>query len=260
MNRFYYLLELQYLGFRYHGWQKQPDVKTIQFMLDRTLNTVLKSEQFKSMGASRTDSMVSANHHFSQLALPHQISSEEFIKELNLTLPQDIKALNIKEIDKSFNVLGSKKKKEYHYYFSCGEKSHPFCAPFMTNFLQQLDIELMQKGARLFEGKHNFIQYCFRGNENKVYNRTIIESLIEENRVLTASFFPETTYLFKVKGEGFMRNQIRIMAGTLFSLGQHDITLKQIEDSLKSDNTEKKLLGFIAPASGLTLYKSEFSE
>ena len=260
MNRFYYLVHLQFLGFRYHGWQKQIDVKTVQYMLERTLITILKTDDFKTLGASRTDSMVSANHHLCQLALPFEIDPAQLCEDLNHNLPQDIKALKVEEIEKSFNLMGSNKIKEYHYYFSYGEKAHPFSAPFMTNVLSDLDIKLMQKGAKLFEGTNNFIQYCFRGNENKVYQREVLESTIEKNTIITASFFPDHTFLYRVKGAGFMRNQIRLMMGTLFTLGQGKISMDQIQNSLKSENTQTHPLGYIAPASGLVLYKTEFNE
>ena len=45
-KKFFYLIELQFLGFRYHGWQKQKDVKTVQHMLDRTLHFILEHENY----------------------------------------------------------------------------------------------------------------------------------------------------------------------------------------------------------------------
>ena len=47
-KRYYYLLKIQYLGYRFHGWQKQPDVKTIHLMIDRTLKFILKDIRFKT--------------------------------------------------------------------------------------------------------------------------------------------------------------------------------------------------------------------
>ena len=44
-----YLVSIQYLGFRFHGWQKQPDVKTLHLMVDRTLNYILEVKRFKSL-------------------------------------------------------------------------------------------------------------------------------------------------------------------------------------------------------------------
>jgi len=57
----YYLIEIQFLGYRFHGWQKQPKLKTVHLMIDRTINYVLENNKFKTLGTGRTDAMVSAN-------------------------------------------------------------------------------------------------------------------------------------------------------------------------------------------------------
>ncbi len=256
--KFSYLIHLQFLGFRFHGWQRQPDVKTIQYMLEQTLNTVIGKDTFKTLGASRTDSMVSAEHHLVHLMSKNEWPLDELRDNLNLNLPQDLKILKIENLPAKFQIINSPKFKEYHYSFCYGEKSHPFSAPFMTNILGELDIELMRKGAKIFEGEHNFIQYCFRGNDKKTYVRELTECCIEINDYLRGSFFPETSYRLKVVGGGFLRNQIRIIMGTLFNLGLHKITLEDIEHSLRLENTETYPIGFIAPASGLILHKTDF--
>ena len=58
MKKYYYVITIQYLGYRFHGWQKQPDVKTVHLMIDRTLNFILEGKKFKSLGSGRTDAMV----------------------------------------------------------------------------------------------------------------------------------------------------------------------------------------------------------
>jgi tRNA pseudouridine38-40 synthase len=77
-----------------------------------------------------------------------------------------------------------------------------------------------------------------------------------ENKVFKANFFPDKTYMLRVRGKGFGRNQIRLMMGALIKLGKEEITLKDIENSLKPENTE--VMDYIAPASGLILNKIEF--
>ena len=44
----YYLIEIQFLGYRFHGWQKQPKIKTVHLMIDRTINYVLENNKFKT--------------------------------------------------------------------------------------------------------------------------------------------------------------------------------------------------------------------
>jgi tRNA pseudouridine38-40 synthase len=248
----YYLIEVQYLGFRYHGWQRQPDVKTIQEMIERTLNYVLKETPFKILGASRTDAMVSSNHSAFELFLHDPIDAEQLFLDFNENLPADIRALSIEEVDAKFNIIQSPKVKEYVYLFSVESKNHPFAAPFITYIREQLDLDLMKKGAQLFEGNHNFKEYCYKPSEKTVFQRDIMLSEIVKNDVLTANFFPDTSYVLRVKGKGFMRNQIRLMMGRLIRLGRGETSLDEIEKSLESPVSNPEY--FIAPASGLMLY------
>jgi tRNA pseudouridine38-40 synthase len=257
-KRYYYLIKVQYLGYRFHGWQKQPQLKTVQLMIERTLKFILESQSFKTLAAGRTDAMVSANETAFEFFLDDRPLDdlEEFLELFNHNLPQDIRVLTIKEVDENFNIIKHSKVKEYLYLFAHGSKFHPFCAPIMTTILEKLDIEIMQEGAIEFQGKHNFKTYCYKPTNEGIYDREIINCELVENTDITASFFPESTYLLRVKGKGFGRNQIRLMMGALIKLGRGEITLDYIQQSLKSDSTE--VMDYIAPASGLILNKIEF--
>lgn len=257
-KKFYYLIKIQFLGYRFHGWQKQPDHKTIHLMIDRTLKFVLEGRRFKSLGTGRTDAMVSAEETAIELFLYKEPleDMDAFLKLFNHNLPQDIRALSIEAVDQSFNIIQDVKRKEYHYLFAFGDKFHPFCAPFMTTILDPLDIELMQQGARLFQGEHDFKSYCYKSTDEGEYIRTIEYCELVENQDMSASFFPEKTFVLKVSGKGFGRHQIRLMMGALISLGKGEINLNTIENSLKTGNTID--LNYIAPASGLILKAVNF--
>lgn len=259
-KRYFYIIDLQYLGFRYHGWQKQPDVNTLQRMVERTLNYVLEDKKFKILASGRTDAKVSANQTAFELFIENSpLDLEVFFPVFNQNLPQDIRALKIEETDKSFNIIQHSKCKEYLYLFSFGEKFHPFCAPFMYNVAERLDIELMAKAAKLFEGKHNFRSYCHRPKPETVLQGEIICCEIVENTVYTANFFPEKSYLLRVKGKGFKRNQIRLMMGVFLDLGKGKITLDFIKTTLDPE-ADEIVLEHIAPGSGLILNKVEFEK
>jgi len=257
LNKHFYVINIQYLGYRFHGWQKQPNLKTLHLMVDRTLNYVLEKQYFKTLVSGRTDAMVSAENAAFELFLKDPIEDfDAFLELFNYNLPQDIRALNIREVDAKFNIIQHSKVKEYIYMFAFGSKFHPFCAPIMTTILDDLDIELMTKGAKLFEGEHYFKNYCYKPTDNGIYNRTIISCELIKNAKYTANFFPEQSYLLKVKGKGFMRNQIRLMMGTLIELGQGKRTLEDIKASLKEGYSGD--IYYIAPASGLILNNIAF--
>lgn len=253
-KREYYIIKVQYLGFRFHGWQKQPDVNTVQRMIDRTLAYVLGHKKFKTLAAGRTDAKVSANEAFFELFLDDKpLNLDEFLPLFNLNLPQDIKVLSIEETDEKFNIIQHPKLKEYIYLFSCGEKNHPFSAPFMVNIPEVLDIDLMKEGAKLFEGKHNFRNYTYKPTPTTDTIGEIEKCEIVSNTLYTANFFPENSYLLRVVGEGFKRNQIRIMMAKLISLGRGEFDLEFIKESLENSNKDVGIT-HIAPASGLILH------
>lgn len=255
-KRYYYLIHIQYLGFRFHGWHKQPAVKTVQGMIEKTLFYVLGHDTFKTLGASRTDAGVSVMEGAFELFTREPIEQQELLEGLNRNLPNDIRALRIKEVDEHFNIIQSPKAKEYHYVFSFGEKIHPFCAPFMVYMQEHLDVERMKQGARLFEGWHNFYCYCKKPGPDAQLEREITYSRLEENTIYQAGFFPDKSYVYVVRGSGFMRNQIRLMMGALFALGRGEISLEEIRDSLKGER--KELFSHAAPPSGLILHKIVF--
>ena len=134
-KRYFYLIKVQYLGYRLHGWQKQPNVKTVEELITKTLRYVMPTEKFKILGTSRTDAMVSAQESAFELFLDYKPLSDldEFLKEFNVNLPQDIRALSITEVDSKFNIIQHPKLKEYAYLFSFGEKNHTFCVPLVVN-------------------------------------------------------------------------------------------------------------------------------
>lgn len=257
-KRFYYLIRVQYLGYRLHGWQSQPGFKTVEGLIKKTFKYILPDRRFKVLGSSRTDAMVSANESAFELFLEEEPLEEfpEFLKLLNKNLPPDIKALSIQEVDGKFNIIQDSKQKEYHYLFSFGEKNHPFSAPLITNLQDNLDIELMQEGAKLFKGLHHFQNFCVRSSGKSVYEREVVFCEIQENNIYTANFFPEKSYVLIVKGSGFLRYQIRLMMGTLFQLGKGELSLEEIENSLKANVSNQ--MTYIAPASGLILHKIDF--
>jgi len=227
-------------------------------MLMKTLKFILPSNRHKILGVGRTDAKVSALDYYFELFLQEGPleNLEEFIAKFNKNLPPDIKILEIKEIDADFNIIQHNKSKEYVYLFSYGEKNHPFCAPFMANIIEELDIKLMKKAATFYEGTHDFSAYTARLRPLTVTQRTIDKCYIIENKLLQANFFPAKSYALHIVGKGFMRYQVRMIMGALLQLGKGELDLADIKNSLTSKT--KISLTFVAPGSGLVLNAIDF--
>ena len=255
MNSKRFLIRLQFLGLRYHGVQKQANHQTIQGRLEQTLRTAFREEELNTHFSSRTDAMVSAEESFCLLMFNNP-QSQNSVESALTKLPPDILALEIRAVEDSFTLLQKTKVKTYRYFFSHGQtKPHVFAAPYMTILNEELDIELMKKGAKLFLGTHHFENYCHKPKEGTLFKRTIESARVIENTFLIANFFPDQSFVFEVSSTGFMRGQVRLMMGSLFRLGKKEISLSELESSLKSyDSTFVK---WMVPSSGLILHKTE---
>jgi len=254
-----YLLNIRYFGFRLHGWQKQPNLKTVHLFVDKTLKFVLESIRCKTVGVGRTDAKVSAADYPLQLFVDELLDIDSFIALFNKNSPPDLQLLQVRKIkDTSFNIIQHEKVKEYHYHFSNQGKNHPFCAGFMTGY-SHLNIELMKIGAEIFEGTHYFGAYCSKPSKETQLTRTIKSCEITENDIYQASFFPDKSYILKVRGKGFLRYQVRLMMGALIELGFGQTTLEDIKDSL-IEKEKRTPIETIAPGSGLQLFSIAFKD
>ena len=262
MNKWgkFYLIRIEFLGFRYHGWQKQSNFRSIQGMIDKTFEFIFQHNNFKTHGCGRTDAKVSADDFaFELFTLKNfQIETEKLLIELNNNLPSDIRAKSITEVSADFNIIQNSSVKEYHYYFSSGKKSHPFNAPLIRYFGASLNIEKMQEAAALFLGKHNFKRFASKPTKNEVFDRIILKSEIVGNEKITANFTPNESYIFKVRSKGFLRYQVRLMVGALINVGRGDWNIEQFQDTLKNPNGLQ--VKHIAPSSGLVLHEVCFDK
>ena len=115
---FSYLIKMQFLGFRFSGWQKQTNAKTLHDMVDKTLSFVFESANYKTIGVGRTDAKVSANTYYIQLFVETLIEEDSFLDSLNSNFSADFRAISIRQVDRSFAIINAPKVKTYHYYSS----------------------------------------------------------------------------------------------------------------------------------------------
>lgn len=265
MNSKRFLIKLSYLGFRYHGVQKQDLHQTVQERIENCLRVKFTDLDFKIKFSSRTDAMVSSLESY--VLLMFKGLEDQVIIQGNMLkdilgalkkLPPDIQIKDVKEVGNSFTLLKSIGLKEYHYYFSHNISSpHIFAAPFMTILAEKLDIELMKQGAQLFSGTHNFENYCYKPKSGTQFLRTVESCEIFRNETFKGSFFPEDSYCLNIKAQGFMRGQVRLIMGSLFRLGKKELTFEDLAFSLKQTNPN--FIKWLVPSPGLILQSTEIN-
>lgn len=255
MNSMHYLLKLQYLGHRFDGVQKNPGIRSLQGLLEERIVTAFGlTEGCSTKFSSRTDKMVSALENYCLLMTGDVQLPGSAMVRLNAFLPPDIRVLEFKKVDSSFVLQKAVVEKEYTYTFSCARQVHPFVSPFVVNFEDELDLQVMKEAAELFVGEHYFMNYCLRPKAASEFTRTIFSCSLERAEGHKYPYYPEDVYQVSIRGDRFLRGQVRLMVGTLIRAGKKEITLTQIEASLKQ--ADPSFVKFLVPAAGLTLTKS----
>jgi tRNA pseudouridine38-40 synthase len=254
----YYMVKLQYCGVRYHGWQKQKDHSSIHQTFEEALKECVPAEvETHSMGASRTDARVHALGQVVKVTISdYDLEPSELTSKLNQALPFDIRAINSIRTHRQVKVILWAKEKEYIYKFHNSPDTTPWMYPYVVNFEEPLDIKKMQKAAKLFIGEHNFKNYCYRGTQVKETIRKVFECEIIEDHQLDLDHNSITSYALRIRGNGFLKQMVRIIMGTLVQVGNGTVTLEQVKESLKTGSTMK--LGFISPPHGLFLKEIKY--
>jgi tRNA pseudouridine38-40 synthase len=247
-----YKAKIQYIGTSYCGWQIQPTDKTIQGSLNKALIQINKSKDIVTLGSGRTDSGVHAFGQVVKISMPLLIGSEELIKALNSLLPQDIRVLEVQKVSKDFHPIAQAKWKEYSYLFSTSRNLSVFHKQFVTEAPTGLNIEKMKSACKLFEGEHDFKDFQCVGTEVSSTVRCVFSCQLEDYIDSWGPFPNEPNiYMLSVNGNGFLKQMVRLIVGTLWSVGQEKVSLEALESSLLSPSGEK--LGIVAPPNGLYL-------
>ena len=247
-----YKIIVQYKGTHFQGFQIQSSGSTIQGEINSALKILSKSDDVKSVGSGRTDAGVHALAQVMRVEIPVDIPATNLARAMNSMLPEDIRVIEAEVSSKEFHPIFSAQSKEYNYVFTTDEVISPFARELMSHFPGKLDIELMNKGCKIFCGEHDFINYQCVGTEVESTVRKIMSCEIV--RFESAGHWGNLAadyYVLKVTGNGFLKQMVRLLMGALINLGKGKITLEDLEKSLKMPL--KNRLGATAPPQGLYL-------
>lgn len=239
-----YKAVVKYVGTNYYGWQKQPNARSVQGVLEQKLSTYFNKEIIIH-GSGRTDRGVHAYgqvFHFEA----RQVAVSKLRYALNKMLPNDIEITKIKKCDETFHARLSAKSKTYEYVVIAKAKD-PFRAPYALLYYYPLDLQKLQEAATLFVGEHNFQNFTNKDDDFFNYVREIYTINIKKIGV---------KYVFTLQGNGFMRSQIRMIIGAILAYNEGKLTLRELNDLLKSDT--RTIVSYKAPAHALFLKTVEY--
>ena len=235
-------LTVEYDGAGLGGWQRQPNAPTVQGHLEAALSQLLATPT-AVVGASRTDAGVHALGQVAAFRTDRTVPVQGIRRGLNTLLPPQIAIAEAVDVDDDFHPRFSATGKHYRYLVLVRPDRSPRWASWAWHRRGALDRDAMQAAAAALIGEHDFAAFRAAGCAARTTRRRV--EAIELS-------WPEPTLLaIDVSGNAFLRNMVRIIAGTLIDVGEGRLTPAQVAEILAS--LDRARGGQTAPAHGLTL-------
>jgi|HubBroStandDraft_3_1064219.scaffolds.fasta_scaffold03104_2 tRNA pseudouridine38-40 synthase len=234
-------LIVSYRGGAFAGWQRQPNARTVQQVVEEALARLLGAP-VRVVGASRTDAGVHARAQAAHLELPTPFPARALVHATNHHLPEDVRVMAADPMPAGFHARRSAAAKEYCYRLVRARVLSPLDALFAVAAPPALDLAAMARAAELLAGRHDFSAFALAGGSHTQPVRRIDSAAWEEDGA---------ELRFRIAGEGFLRGMVRSLVGTLLEVGTGRRTAKDFGRLLAGAG--RAAAGPTAPAPGLTL-------
>lgn len=234
-------MTVEYDGTDFCGWQRQNDVRTVQQTLEEAFEIMLK-HPVSVRGAGRTDAGVHALGQVAAVDIDETIPPHGFIRGLNALLPHDVAVVELTDVPFGFDPRRAARGKIYRYSIW----NHPVRSALHLrtawHIKPTLDVHLMRQAAKQLEGEHDFRAFRAADCERPSTRRLMRRLDVQRSGALVT---------IEVEGTAFLKNMVRIIAGTLVAAGLGKIAAPRIDEALVLG--ERTLAGVTAPAHGLTM-------
>lgn len=241
-----YFLELAYFGKGYHGWQNQPNAISVQEEIEKALSVVFQHKT-GIVGAGRTDAGVHAKQIFAHFDTEKELEKEAFLFKVNSLLPGDIALKDIFKVRADTHARFDALSRSYEYHIV--QQKDPFLEDRSCFVKNKLDVEQMNKAAKILKDYTNFKCFSKSKTDVKTYNCKITEAIWKkENEVL----------VFHITADRFLRNMVRAIVGTLLEIGLGKQPIDKMHEIIKSKDRGRA--GTSVPAKALYLTRVAYPE
>ena len=235
-----YFIKLSFRGTRFHGWQFQPNARTVQEELEHVLSLIFR-EKICLTGAGRTDSGVHAilfyAHFDTLLAIANP---QELVRKINSFVDKDIAIHSIFQVPDDLHARFSAVSRTYQYRVHLNK--NPFISDFSCRLFFVPDFELMNAAAIILMEYQDFTSFSKLHTDTKTNICNVIQAEWVE---------VDNEFVFVVSADRFLRNMVRAIVGTLLEVGQHKITLFEFKEII--EKKDRCYAGMSVPAHGLSL-------
>ena len=242
-------LLIEYDGTDFAGWQKQPHKETIQGAIEAVLKKITR-KKISIYGAGRTDSGVHALGQVCNFTTDDPRPVDEWRRILNFHLPYSIRILESAYVPEKFHSQKSATVKTYEYRIVNGPVASALHRNTTLHFPRPVDWDLVRIAAKDLIGTHDFRSFQGARATVKSTTRTIYSlEIIDKGLGL---------YGIRVCSNGFLKQMVRAIAGTLLAVGERKIDAHSMPEILSK--CDRRAAGPTAPACGLFLIKVLYPE
>jgi tRNA pseudouridine38-40 synthase len=234
-------LTIEYDGTNYVGWQVQPNGLSIQQVLEEAFAKILK-ESVRLSSSGRTDAGVHARGMVAAFRTDKEIPLRAFSEGVNSILPPDIVVHEAVEMPLEFHPRIDALGKHYRYTILNAKLRSPLKRSIAWHIRNELDLEAMREAALYFLGEKDFAAFRAANCCAKTTVRRIDSMEITRDCEFVT---------IDVIGNGFLRNMVRVIAGTLVEVGRRVISPDDIPGLIEGCDRRKS--GVTAPPQGLCL-------
>jgi tRNA pseudouridine38-40 synthase len=240
------MLTIEYDGTAYSGWQVQPNGLSVQEVMEGGLAQLLGCPtRLRSSG--RTDAGVHARGMVGCFRTDKNLPLRAFREGLNPKLPVDIAVREASEVPLGFNPRADAVAKHYRYTILQDTLRSPLARHTAWRLGGALDLVAMRQACNEFVGEHDFA--AFRASNCAA--KTTVRRINSMNLVQEGSFLH-----LDVNGSGFLKNMVRIIAGTVVEVGQGRRSPQDVARLLREGDRQSS--GVTAPSHGLCLMQVFF--
>jgi len=237
-------LIVEYDGTDFCGYQIQPNDRTVQAELERSLS-MLTNEQVRLIAAGRTDSGVHALGQVVNFKTDSQLPLDVFIRGGNTRLPRDVRIVAAKDVADDFNARYSARRRTYRYFITT--KTQAIGRQYAWYYWNELDTEKMNECCTDILGEHDFSSFCQAKSEVDHY-------LCDVRYAHWQKFNNE--YIFDIQANRFLHNMVRTLVGTMVEIGDPRLESGKMKDILLA--RDRTAAGPTAPALGLFLMRVDY--
>lgn len=241
-----YAFKIEYDGRPFHGWQKQPQLPSVQTAVENALSRL--EPDLPTIGAAgRTDTGVHANGQVAHCDMAREWDPFRLSEALNFHLkPNPVSILCAARVPDDWHARFSASERRYVYRLISRRAPMTHLTGRVWNVAYQLSLEPMQKAAQHLLGTHDFT--TFRAVECQA--KSPVKSL--DRLQITQHTIPYgTEFRFDVRARSFLHNQVRSLVGSLERVGAGRWTPEQMKIAL--DARDRSACGPVCSPHGLYL-------